>query len=103
MTRPIKGEAASTVEAALHTYPLTPAPPQLKVNIMRRIAQLTRPRFRLTTLDYALTLFGSSMAATPLIIWQTLTPQMILRLEIALYYLNHLITFPNFVTRMFGA
>lgn len=104
MTRqPSQGDTASTVEAALHTYPLTPVPPQLRVRVMQRIAQLPHPRFQLTWLDYALTLFGGSFAATPLIIWQTLTPQMIVRIQITAYYFNHLFNLPYWFIQLWGA
>ena len=81
--------ADSVVEEALRTYPFVPAPAALRLNVMKRI-RTTAPvlRFRLTWLDYAMSLFATVMAATPFIVWQFITPQMIVTAQVELFILS---------------
>jgi hypothetical protein len=78
--------AYSTIEDALHTYPLAPAPAGLSAAIMRTVRASGRsrlaPRFRLTWLDYALGIFLAGMAALGVLLWQWLPPQWAARLHV---------------------
>ncbi len=65
----------AAVDDALRTYPLVPAPPTLIPAVIARIqAQAPAPRFQLRWIDYALGLFGTSMAGLLLLFGQTLLP-----------------------------
>lgn len=99
MTKPTHGDADSAVADALLTYPLVLVPPTLKPNVMRRITRLARPRFSLTWFDYALGLFGSGMAATPLLALQFITPQMLFRLQVEFYIIAQRLS-PSFLLPM---
>ena len=89
MTKKFHGDADLAVEAALRTQPLLPAPITLRPSVMKRIRAITPlPHFGLTWLDYAMSLFGGGMALTPFFVWQFITPQMMLNLQIQMYILS---------------
>ncbi len=91
------GRAASAVEEALRTYPLVSAPLTLRPRVMKRIrATAPIPRFRLTWLDYAMSLFATAMAITPLFVWQFITPQMMITAQVELFILAQRLN-PSFV------
>jgi hypothetical protein len=76
-------EVYRQVDEALRTYPLQPAPATLAPRVMARLRALTpAPRFRLSWIDYALSLFAASMLGLALLGWQALTPQLLLRLQV---------------------
>lgn len=88
MTQKFNGDADLAVETALRTEPLLPTPITLRPSVMKRIRAITPlPRFRLTWFDYAMSLFGGGMALTPFFVWQFVTPQMMLQLQVQLYIL----------------
>lgn len=64
--------ANATVEAALRSFPLAPAPRGLARAVMARVQAAPRPRFRLGWLDYALSVFATLMAALLWLGWQRL-------------------------------
>jgi hypothetical protein len=65
----------AAIDEALRTYPLVPAPPTLAPAVLARVqAQTLAPRFRLGWIDYALGLFGTSMAGLVLLFGQVLLP-----------------------------
>lgn len=70
------------VEEALRTYPLKPAPATLAPRVAARLRALAPvPRFRLTWIDYALSLFATGMLGLAFLGWQVLTPQLLLKLQ----------------------
>ncbi len=99
MTKLTHGDADLAVVDALQTYPLVLTPTTLRPNVMKRISQLARPRFSLTWFDYALGLFGSGMAAAPLVVWQLITPQMLFRLQVEFYIISQRLS-PSFLLPM---
>ncbi len=66
------------IEDALRTYPLAPVPPTFSPAVMSRIRALSQPvpQFRLTWLDYAVTLFCAAMLGVGFFFWQFLTPEL---------------------------
>lgn len=75
-------DADQIVQQALRHAPLPPAP-HLTPRVLARIRALTpRPQFRLFWTDYALSLFATGMMGMALLMWQTLTPVAVARLQI---------------------
>jgi hypothetical protein len=75
---PFDHQAFAAVDDALRTYPIEPAPEVLLPAIMARVQALPRlsqplPRFRLTWLDYAFSLFFSGMV-TLVLLFYSLSP-----------------------------
>ena len=59
------------IDAALKTYPLAEPPDTLLPTIMTRIQVLSStPRFQLSWLDYAISLFWAGMAGLVFLLWQ---------------------------------
>jgi hypothetical protein len=83
--KPVSDEeraAYATVDEALHSYPLRPAPAGLARRVLARLpARLAPPRFRLAWLDYALSLLGAGMAGLALLLWHLVTPPMLARFQ----------------------
>ena len=64
------------VEDALRTYPLVDAPSDFSKAVMGHVHSLApKPRFRLSWLDYFLSLFLPGMAVTMLFVWWSLPSQ----------------------------
>jgi hypothetical protein len=91
--------ADTAIADALQTYPYEPAPGSLFPGVMARLQALpmrVRPRFRLGWLEYALGLFTTSMAGLGYMVWQSLPPQVLARLQvewlIALQRVGHLLS-----------
>jgi hypothetical protein len=90
----IEQERAATdpITKAMRAYPLAPTPPGLNAAILARLSALpagVRPKFRLRWYDYAISAFTSGMAGLGILIWQSLPPQTIARLQIDLMLLSH--------------
>jgi hypothetical protein len=77
----VEGPRQGEVDDALRTYPLSPAPPTLVPAVLTRIHALrpTSPRFQLAWMDYAVSLFVTGMVALAFVLWQSITPQTMLR------------------------
>jgi len=81
-------EALATVDAALRTYPLAPAPAAFTPKVMSRIRALTpAPPFRLAWIDYAVSLFAAGMVGLLLLLWQSIPPQMAVHAQLQILYL----------------
>ena len=66
------------IEAALRTYPSAPAPDGFTRTVMSRLHKLApKPRFRLSWLDYAASLFVAGMLGLLFLLWN-LTPPLLL-------------------------
>jgi hypothetical protein len=77
--------AYATVDEALRSFPLAPAPPGLARAVRARLpAGGRRPRFRLAWLDYALSVLGAGMAGLALVLWQGVTPRMWAQFQVEL-------------------
>lgn len=73
----------AAVEDALRTYPLAPVPPGLHLATMGRIRALGAvPRFRLTWLDWALSLLAGLLGALVLFVWWSIPPQAVLEIKL---------------------
>src|SRR5262245_25601063 len=73
------------IDDALRTYPLAPAPPSITLNVMARLRNLppeARPRFRLGWFDYAMGLFTTSLAGVGFVLWQSIPPLLVARLQV---------------------
>lgn len=78
-------EAFALVDDALRTEPLSPPPPTLAPAVLARIRALRPtplPRFRLAWIDYAVSLFATGMVALAFLLWQSITPQMMLQAKL---------------------
>jgi hypothetical protein len=66
----------SELEDALQTYPLISAPANFSISVMKNVrASASKPKFRLSWIDYALTFFGTSMVGLVLFLWQFIPTQ----------------------------
>jgi hypothetical protein len=73
------------IEDALSTYPMAAVPPGLSAAVMAQVRALSlKPRFRLSWMDYAVSLFVSGMASLFLLVWQLLPPNLTARLRLQL-------------------
>ncbi len=75
-------DAFALVDDALRTEPLSPPPPTLAPAVLARIRALRPaplPRFQLAWIDYAVSLFTTGMVALGFVLWQSVTPQMMMR------------------------
>ncbi len=78
-------DAFAPVDDALRTEPLSPPPPTLAPAVLARIRALRPeppPRFRLAWIDYAVSLFATGMVALAFVLWQSVTPQMMMRAKL---------------------
>ncbi len=78
-------EAFALVDDALRTEPLSPPPPTLAPAVLARIRALRPvllPRFRLAWIDYAVSLFATGMVALAFLLWQSITPQMMMQAKL---------------------
>jgi hypothetical protein len=78
-------EAFALVDDALRTEPLSPPPPTLAPAVLARIRALRPaplPRFRLAWIDYAVSLFATGMVALAFLLWQSITPQMMMQVKL---------------------
>ena len=78
-------EAFAMVDNALRTEPLSPPPLTLAPAVLARVRALRpapRPRFRLAWIDYAGSLFATGMVALAFMLWQSITPQMMMRAKL---------------------
>jgi len=67
--------AYDIVDEALRTYPLDEAPTSLYASVMLQVHKTQKSaRFRLSWLDYALSLFAAGMVGTLWILWKSYTP-----------------------------
>lgn len=76
---------SSPITDALQTYPLQRAPISLLPSVMKRLKALPepiRPRFRIGWLEYAIGLFTTGMAGFSYLLWQSLPPQVLARLQV---------------------
>lgn len=76
--------AYAAVDDALRTYPLAAPPPYLLDQVMERLevaSPAPTPRFRLTWLDYALSLLAASVVGVALVLWRLLPPQVAARAQ----------------------
>jgi hypothetical protein len=74
-----------SLDQAFSTYPLEAAPPNFSAGVLGRLKALpttTRPRFRLSWFDWAISLFTTGMAGVGYVVWQTLPPQAVAQLQI---------------------
>lgn len=74
-----RDERAAAVEAALRSFPLRPAPPELAPRIMAALrlpeqARAAQPVFRLSWIDFALSGFAALMLALVLLLSGWLMP-----------------------------
>jgi len=79
------GTGYNHVTDALRTYPLADAPPALEAGIFARLRALpagVRPKFRLHWYDYAVSAFTTGMAGLGIVLWQSVPPQMLARLQV---------------------
>ncbi len=82
--------AAVAIADALRTYPLAPNPPTLFSGTMARIRALPTtapPRFHIGWIDYAIGLFTTTTAGVSLLLWQSIPPQVMARLQVELLIL----------------
>ena len=78
-------EVFALVDDALRTQALSPPPPTLAPAVLARIRALRsapRPRFRLTWIDYAMSLFTTGMVALAFVLWKSATPQMMMQAKL---------------------
>ncbi len=78
-------EAFTLVDDALRTQPLSPPPPTLAPAVLARVRALRPaplPRFRLAWIDYAVSLFATGMVALAFLLWQSITPQMMMQAKL---------------------
>lgn len=78
-------DAFAPVDDALRTEPLSPPPPTLAPAVLARIRVLRSeppPHFRLAWIDYAVSLFATGMVALAFVLWQSVTPQMMMRAKL---------------------
>lgn len=78
-------EAFALVDDALRTEPLSPPPPTLApavLALIRALRPAPLPRFRLAWIDYAVSLFATGMVALAFLLWQSITPQMMMRAKL---------------------
>jgi len=81
--------AEAMIEDALRTYPLAPAPAHLFPAIMARVHALSaRPRFHLTWLDYAISLFAAGMAGLIFLLWWSIPSRLMLNIQVELLLLE---------------
>lgn len=75
----------------LRSLPLAETPPRFTVEVMQKISRASRPRFRLTWLDFSLTAFFALMGLLVVVVSRSLPPyfDVYLRQE-ALYWLQRL-------------
>jgi hypothetical protein len=72
----------AAVDEALRSYPLRPTPAGLAPRVMARLRALPAPpRFRLSWIDYALSLLAMVMGVVALSFWQFVTPESLLRTQ----------------------
>mgnify|MGYP006438627299 CR=1 FL=1 len=63
------------IDQALSTYPQDEAPPSIFPAVMLQVREAQqKARFRLSWLDYALSLFAAGMAGILLILWNSYAP-----------------------------
>ena len=85
--------AYAAVDDALRAYPLASVPPTLAPAVMARVRVLSpTPRFRLEWIDYALSLFAAGMVGLGLVIWQSISPQLVLDMQTLL---SDLLLYPD--------
>lgn len=78
-------EAFALVDDALRTEPLSPPPPTLApavLALIRALRPAPLPRFRLAWIDYAVSLFATGMVALAFLLWQSITPQMMMQAKL---------------------
>lgn len=74
------------LEDALQTYPIIPAPAGFSGMVMDNVrASAPIPQFRLSWIDYALTIFATSMIALTLILWRFVPVQWIMRIKFQVF------------------
>ncbi len=79
---------SEVIEDALHTYPLSPAPPTLAPGVMARVRALAPlPRFRLSWVDGLVSLFIAGMIGLMVLLWQLLPPQLALQTRLQFMHL----------------
>jgi hypothetical protein len=67
------------LEDAFQTYPKISAPANFSKSVMKNVhASATKPQFRLSWIDYALTFFVTSMIGLGLFLWQFIPTQWIM-------------------------
>lgn len=75
--------AFAAVDEALRTCPRSPAPPGFSRAVAARIRALTpAPRFRLGWIDYAVSLFAAGMAGLAFLMWQSIPPLWLARVQL---------------------
>jgi hypothetical protein len=80
-----KGTGNDPVTDALRTYPLADSPPGLEAGIFSRLRALpagVRPKFRLHWYDFAISAFTTSMAGLGFVLWQSVPPPVMARLQV---------------------
>lgn len=101
MTKIADRPQATTIEIeidqALGAYPLQNPPPSLAAGVTARLQQLppgARPRFRLSWIDWAVSLFTTGMAGLGYVLLQSLPPQASAQLQVTwMIWLQHIIQF----------
>ena len=76
---------SATVAEALRTYPLAPPPPTLLPGVVARLRTLPagiRPKFRLGWFEWAISLFTTGLAGVGFVLWQSVPPHLVARLQI---------------------
>lgn len=95
--------AYAAVEEALSTYPLAPAPATLLPSVMARIQSLEPvPRFRLSWLDYVVSLFVAGMVGLILLLPRTVPPQVGAQLQVQFWLLQQYLSFAYFWLILLG-
>ncbi len=76
---------SAVVADALRTFPLAPVPSTLVPGVLLRLRALpapARPRFRLGWFDWAISLFTTGMAGVGFLLWQSIPPPLMARLQV---------------------
>ncbi len=86
----VERAAYAAVDKALRTAPLAEVPPALASAVMARVCgQAAAPRFRLSWLDYALTLFAAGLGGLLLLAWQAVPAWVAPRFQLQLLHWSY--------------
>jgi hypothetical protein len=75
-------EQMAQVEAALRTYPLAEMPPDLAGRVMRRVRAVPAARFRISWLDWLVSLAVPAAGILLMVAWASLPPQAVAYLQV---------------------